>query len=747
MEVASKRTIKSGSEFDRLFPVAHGGTKVIQRAADLSHTMNLINHVVDTTLPDTIKIAKHLKGATLRQTAENIWWFVHDYIRYEKDAPGIEQIRRPARTWADRKGDCDCYSVFISSILRNLNISHTLRITKYGTNPSFSHIYPIIPIPGGGHITLDVVAEDFDFEVPYASKIDNAMQLHYLNGPDFTGHAEGDDVEPTAMVVTRNGELTVDAADLMDADDDLGFLKKITSKIGKGKVADAVRLAAQGKIGQAVKTGVQAAAHHTKATIHAINRVNPGTAILRGGFILSLKLNVFNVAGRLRYAYLTLSEANALGLSVTVLNKYKGILRNVSGMFHRMGGKPENMRKAMLEGKGNRKNPIHPGQGSGNIISSFVRGPSDDPIPRHPATPSYGRGGLKSAVPTSRRDRKFLMPISGLRQQPSLRELIGDEIYFSEFPHGMDGLGELGEPATAAALAAAAAMMATIAGLLKSAGDMKHQAERITGKPILTENLTPPSPLPLPHGLPETTEPTGTGTGDPLQEFIDMGPGLLPDPEMVPVPADETVEVDPAAIAAAQDAHTTALANGASEAEARAAAQVAFVEATPDADKKAPSAAVEWFKDNWVWAVPAGVAGAALLTWGGIALGNYVKNKKAENASAEKTTPTKRAPANALSGPAKSKTAKRKPAARDPFSGLVGSPLKTPAKKPARKTTSRSASKPPSSRARKTGNRAGIFDGLSGSPLRKPTSKRAPKTRTTGKAKTRKSAATRLSFL
>ena len=75
MVVAEARTIKSGSEYNHLFPKPQGEHKVIRRDANLAHTLDLISQVVHTTLPDTTHIAPKLKAATVRETCRNIWHF------------------------------------------------------------------------------------------------------------------------------------------------------------------------------------------------------------------------------------------------------------------------------------------------------------------------------------------------------------------------------------------------------------------------------------------------------------------------------------------------------------------------------------------------------------------------------------------------------------------------------------------------------------------------------------------------
>ena len=175
MQAQKERTIKSGEQYNKLFPRSIRQDKVIRSEgkAQLHHTINLIKQIVQETKGDTRLLANYLEGESLPETCRNIWNFVYQHIQYTRDKTGVEQVRRPSRTWADRKKgvDCDCYSVFIASILTNLRIPHRVRITKYGGKPHFQHIYPIVP-DGTGYITLDCVTDYFDYEVPYSEARD-----------------------------------------------------------------------------------------------------------------------------------------------------------------------------------------------------------------------------------------------------------------------------------------------------------------------------------------------------------------------------------------------------------------------------------------------------------------------------------------------------------------------------------------------------------------------------------------------
>ena len=177
MQANQVRHIKSGHEFNGYFPIATGIDAVVATSAGLDQTIELIRRIVPETKSDTTGIAKRLKQNSLSATCKAIWDFVYHHIQYRRDKVGVEQVRRPSRSWADRQTgvDCDCYSVFISSILMNLGIPHSIRITKYNGRPNFQHVYPIVPT-GSRHITMDCVTDRFDHEVPFSDHRDYKMK-------------------------------------------------------------------------------------------------------------------------------------------------------------------------------------------------------------------------------------------------------------------------------------------------------------------------------------------------------------------------------------------------------------------------------------------------------------------------------------------------------------------------------------------------------------------------------------------
>lgn len=411
MEAKKKRNIRPGNEYDHLFPSSQNDNKTIRRNANLDHTLDFIPKVVHETLDQTKLIAQRLKGRTNYETCKNIWHFIYGHINYKKDEEGFEQIRSPARTWHDRKQgvDCDCYSVFISSILTNLDIPHILRITKYHRD-YFQHIYPIVPNQSG-HITMDCVTDWFNHEVPYREKKDYPMDLQYLNGFDGDGLAE------LGRIIGRN----------MHDNTLAGKAKRKAKKAAKA-AAKAQAASTPGAPAPKKKKGF------FKKVLNVVNKINPATVLLRNGVLAAMKLNIKNVAARLRWSYLTAEQAAAKGIESAKYQKLLATRQKLENIFYGAGGKPDNLRKAIINGKGNKDKAV---SGLGMLPMESWSGYMNENTP--------------------------------------LQQLLGPEIYYSENVEGMDGFqgfGELGEPVTLASVGAAMGVIAGIVASLKQIGNI-----------------------------------------------------------------------------------------------------------------------------------------------------------------------------------------------------------------------------------------------------------------------------------
>jgi hypothetical protein len=424
---AKKRHIKSGAAYNYLFPVATGKNTTIIRSADVNDTVAFIPKVVKQTLSDTEKIAQQLKDVSVRETCKNIWHFVYEHINYRKDQDGYEQIRSPARAWRDRMNgvDCDCYSVFISSILSNLHIPHLLRITKYHRD-YFQHIYPVVTLPEG-NITIDCVTDQFDYEVPYSEKKDYPMELQFLNGLDGTLNQQPDDVYLVGIGGDGMEELGKILSQNLGKVKKPGFMAKIKDKVATAKTTEASRIAAGGEP-KPKKKGF------FKKVLNVVNKVNPATVLLRNGLLLAMKLNIKNVAKRLRWSYITAQQAQAKGMDMTKYNKLVTTRQKLEKIFYGAGGKESNLKKAIMNGKGNKD----------GALKGFGMLPMEQ-----------WDGYMNINTP--------------------LKQLLGPELYYSENIEGMEGFqgfGELGEPLTLATMGAAMGVISGIVVALKQIGDV-----------------------------------------------------------------------------------------------------------------------------------------------------------------------------------------------------------------------------------------------------------------------------------
>ncbi len=203
--VSGPRNTQNGKKFNHLIKKANGKDTLIKNGNVIETVENCID-IIASHYREVEELASQLKSDTLKETCRNIFNFSYTYLQYHKDDEGTEQLRTPARSWLDgqikykQKGrkyagiDCDDYSIFVGSLLKNLGIPFKLRITKYDGRKNFQHIYVIVPAIGDSEdeIVIDPVLSKFDYQKPYSferSDFDmSPLQLAGLRGIDgFTG--------------------------------------------------------------------------------------------------------------------------------------------------------------------------------------------------------------------------------------------------------------------------------------------------------------------------------------------------------------------------------------------------------------------------------------------------------------------------------------------------------------------------------------------------------------------------------
>lgn len=432
---SAKRHIKSGADYEHYFSTPRGINDLIKRHSTLRDTVAFLPSSILKTYKQTALIAPIFRGLTTKETCKNIWNWVYAHINYEKDDLGKEQIRSPRRSFWDRfRGvDCDDYTVFISTILCNLNIKHTLRVAKYSVKNGFQHIYPVVPIGNGNYITVDCVVDKFNYEVPFIDKIDTPMNLEFLDGIDDMNDAD----------TKLNG---IDAEDLMNGYDEIGDLgrKKFKeTKFFKGLVK----------------------------VVHVANKINPGAALLRVGILAALKVNMFKISEKLRFAYLDANLATQRNLDMSKFSRLVSVKEKLEKIFFGAGGKIENFKKAILTGRGNRNKEV-PLSGLGEVDYS-----------------SYS-------------------------EEDNLSQILGVDSYAEE-TSGIEGLGVV---STSAAVAAATTVLTAIAGLLKSIGSLKKGGKDGDSSPDGTTDNTVPETTSTDSNSNATSETEATTQSAPSNE-------------------------------------------------------------------------------------------------------------------------------------------------------------------------------------------------------------------------------------
>jgi len=415
---AGYRKIKDGSRFDRYFANPDVVDRIIIDDGEVEETVDLMGKVVWKYINDTKRISQYLNASTLNQTCDNVWTFLHDHIQYRLDKKGLEQLRRPCRSWAERKDgiDCDCFSIFVSSILTNLGIPHKFRITKYNTD-AYQHVYVIVP-SGTKYIIIDCVLSEFNNEKEYSQKKDFTMSMDGINVAVLSGIEDNDVLGLIAgfdglgelseadknrflydhLVQTR-AMIAANPQIISQVDYPPAFLEMLDYAIRSWHTTEketALENLARNedewnqkngfdgsedsefdgldelygdydelngkkksskkgffkKIGQTVKKGVKTA---IKATV----RFNPLVITARNGFLLAMKLNLKKMGSKLKWAYATKEQAAAKGISTSDWEKSKNALVKIEKLFaDKLQGKKSALKNAVLKGKAGGLNGI-----------------------------------------------------------------------------------------------------------------------------------------------------------------------------------------------------------------------------------------------------------------------------------------------------------------------------------------------------------------------------------------------------
>jgi hypothetical protein len=559
--------IRSLEPFRYLFPKARVLDQTVSMGATVADTVNFIPRIIQQCSWQARKfVNQELKGLPVYEALKKLWHFVKYHVAYEKDVRGIEQVRSPRRLIHDGKGDCDCMTTFVDCCLKELKINNVInRITRYKEN-YWQHIYPIVPFGNGKYITMDCVADYFNYEVPYTKKEDHPMELQFLDGIDDT---------------PKHTPKSVDGQGLFGKDSDLAELGRLFKKRTAAQKAAAKQR--RRNFGKKLTKGV-----------HILNKINPATVLLRAGMLASMKLNVMKVAEKIKWAYATPEYAKSKGMDMAKYDRLKRILDKAQQIFYVSGGKPENLKKAILTGRGNRNHEI--------------------------------------------------AGVDGYSESTELPQLLG-AIYQDEFVNGMDGY-ENGEGlgiVTATAVAAASTAMGALAALLKSIGDLFPKKNKASAEDVAPDDNSAPdtsqdsggdnNPGPS-QGIPpqksnteETPPSENNGEETPSPDALNTPEEGQRDnaSENLPAPVSDETEVTPSEETTDTPADNSDN-SGSSETPANTEEEVSGLVPSPLMGIK------DFYDKNKSWILPVGVVAGAIMVV--LAVDHFSSKSKAKQSSA-----------------------------------------------------------------------------------------------------------------
>lgn len=203
----------------------------------------------------------------------------------------------------------------------------------------------------------NVDIQDIDFETleegeMSGQQVEALEALGYVQDPEIAYEIQDEDGN-VIMYADAEENLYV-----IDGLGELGFFKKI----GRG-LKNAAKFIGK-KVIKPVAKGVSNAAKFTgkkilKPALKTFNRfLNPATILLRNGFLLAMKVNMMKVAERLRFGYLSDTEARRRGMNMSGFTKLKEAIRKAEKIYELAGGKKSNLKKAILSGKGNKDKSV-----------------------------------------------------------------------------------------------------------------------------------------------------------------------------------------------------------------------------------------------------------------------------------------------------------------------------------------------------------------------------------------------------
>lgn len=249
------------------------------------------------------KFSDTLKKEDPKNQLYYIWKYLRDNVVYTPDKSIKQQLKSPARLIHDGSGDCKSYSLFIGSVLRNLNIPYAYRFVSFKNyDETPTHVY-VVAYPGTNkEIILDAVLDRFNYEKPYNFKKDKKM-LNMLTGID------GNEIGSFGSWWRRNVNIK--------------SVKHLGSEVSKN-------------LTKAYKTML---------------KFFPGTFMIRNGIMAIAAKNLLHSRAKLRMGLISEEEARKRGYNIEAWKKLNSEVNNFLDNFkNTWKGDPNKLRKAIETG-------------------------------------------------------------------------------------------------------------------------------------------------------------------------------------------------------------------------------------------------------------------------------------------------------------------------------------------------------------------------------------------------------------
>ena len=346
-------------------------------SGNLEKTIDTIVEVTQANATQMCKFAEQFRGEDARKTAFNIWHYIKNNILYVRDIPGTEQIRTPQRTLADKKGDCEDYSILAATLLHCLGYTPIYHVVGFGHG--YQHIFVVVD-----GVVLDGVMNTFGqypegivrtkIVYPFENKSENPEKINItvLAGEDLYKQAQ-EDIQPFIYGIDTEGNALVDEDALPEVEDYLDYVENSINGLGSPDELGRLRFRLFKK--RHKRSGRAKKSHKVGRFLRKVwHGVKKGTlAVPRNAFLLLVKENVLRLGSKLYLGRLSESQAKKINLDMNIWRKAHDAYDKIVRLWQKLEGKRSSLDKAIDHGiKFLKKRNVISGLGEPSTIAAAI---------------------------------------------------------------------------------------------------------------------------------------------------------------------------------------------------------------------------------------------------------------------------------------------------------------------------------------------------------------------------------------